>query len=517
MVQQRKFPTELKELKYEIEGYAKEYGLDFFPVIFEILDFEELNEIAAYSGFPGRYPHWRFGMQYEQLSKGYSYGLSKIYEMVINNDPCYAYLLKSNQIVDQKLVMSHVYGHGDFFKNNLWFSKTNRNMVNDMANHGSHIRKYIDLYGEDVVEDFINTCLSIEDLIDSHSLFIKRKEEDKKLFSTEEDDEITPDRFKSKGYMKEYINPPEILKTQTEKLKKERDEKKRKEIEFVKIDGLEKDIMKFLINYAPLENWQRDVLSIIRKEAYYFAPQRQTKIMNEGWASYWHSKIMTERAMKDSEMTEFAKHHAGTMGIQPGRINPYKLGLELFLDIEDRWNKGKFGLEYESCKDFSERKKWDKKLGFGREKIFEVREIYNDSGFIDAFLTEDFCRKNKLFTYSYDEKKNVYEIDDREFQKIKQTLISNLTNFGKPEIRLKDANYNNSGELLLTHEHRGIPLKMDYANETLKNLFKIWKKSVALQTKNHEGKNIIITYFGGEIKIEESSNSSNMEMVFFSD
>src|ERR1700682_1807159 len=126
-------PPDLRLLKEEIEGYAREYGLDFYETIFEVVDADDLNEIAAYGGFPTRYPHWSFGMSYEELRKGYDYGLSKIYEMVINNDPCYAYLMRSNLTVDQKLVMSHVYGHCDYFKNNAYFAHTSRKMMDEMA------------------------------------------------------------------------------------------------------------------------------------------------------------------------------------------------------------------------------------------------------------------------------------------------------------------------------------------------------------------------------------------------
>src|SRR3954462_14641554 len=162
-------------LQAEIEGYARGYGLDFFNQVFEVIDADYLNELAAYGGFPTRYPHWSFGMQYEELSKGYDYGLSKIYEMVINNDPCYAYLMRSNPDVDQKLVMAHVYGHNDFFKNNAYFSHTNRKMMDEMANHGTRIRRYVEKYGEDEVEAFLDKCMSIDDLIDIHSTAIRRR------------------------------------------------------------------------------------------------------------------------------------------------------------------------------------------------------------------------------------------------------------------------------------------------------------------------------------------------------
>src|ERR1700737_2053089 len=117
--------TNLSPELARIRGDAEGYGLDFFETIFEMVDYEQINSLASYGGFPVRYPHWRFGMDYDQLSKGYTWGLQKIYEMVINTNPSYAYLMKSNNIVDQKTVIAHVYGHTDFFKNNYWFSKTN--------------------------------------------------------------------------------------------------------------------------------------------------------------------------------------------------------------------------------------------------------------------------------------------------------------------------------------------------------------------------------------------------------
>src|SRR6201991_945335 len=136
-------PANLAAIQERIEGFARDYGLDFYPTIFELIDADQLNAVAAYGGFPNRYPHWRFGMEYEQLSKGYEYGLSKIYEMVINNNPSYAYLLESNMDADQKLVMAHVYGHVDFFKNNFSFQHTNRKMMDEMANHATRVRRII--------------------------------------------------------------------------------------------------------------------------------------------------------------------------------------------------------------------------------------------------------------------------------------------------------------------------------------------------------------------------------------
>ena len=146
-----KSSRDLQQLASEIAAIARGYGLDFYDTIFEAVDYGQMNEIAAYSGFPSRYPHWSFGMEYDQLTKGYAYGLQKIYELVINNDPACAYLLECNTLVDQKLVMAHVFAHVDFFKNNAWFKHTNRKMVDAMANHGTRMRKYVEKYGADEV------------------------------------------------------------------------------------------------------------------------------------------------------------------------------------------------------------------------------------------------------------------------------------------------------------------------------------------------------------------------------
>jgi len=462
----------LQSLQEEIEAHARSFGLDFFPVIFEMLDYRSLNQVASYGGFPTRYPHWRFGMEYEHMSKSYAYGLSKIYEMVINNDPCYAYLLECNQEVDQKLVMAHVYAHCDFFKNNLSFSHTSRKMMDEMANHATRIRRYMERHGVDKVERFIDMCLSIENLIDPHAPFIVRER------PAAEAEEARPvvRRLKSKSYMNDFINPPAEIQAQQKKLDEESQRKKRFP------ENPLRDILKFLIEHSPLDNWQRDILALVREEAYYFAPQGQTKIMNEGWATYWHSKLMTEKVLTDAELIDYADHHSGTLGGRTGRLNPYKLGVELYRHIEERWNKGRFGKEYDDCQDIAERRRWDRKTGLGREKIFEVRKLCNDVTFIDDYLTEEFCREHKLFIYDYNPKTGMYQISDRDFKKVKQRLLFQLTNFGQPFIYVADGNFRNKGELLLQHRYEGIELKQDYARDTLRNVQQIWSRPVSLET-----------------------------------
>ncbi len=494
---------ELTSIKDEIREHAVEFGLDFFETYFEMLDFDQLNEVAAYGGFPTRYPHWRFGMEYEELSKGYAYGLQKIYELVINNDPCYAYLMNCNALVDQKLVIAHVYGHSDFFKNNLWFSKTDRKMMDRMANHGTRIRRHVEKIGVEAVESFIDCALSLENLIDYHAPFIQRKPSPP-AEGQENGDHGNPDgRLKSKNYMDRFINPPDVLARE----KKDRESEEGKAAAFRRFPPEpEKDILGFLIENAPLEAWQRDILTIIRDEAYYFAPQGMTKIMNEGWATYWHSTMMTQRILADSEVVDYADHHSGTLGGQPGGLNPYKVGVELFRDIEDRWNKGRFGKEYDDCECLAEKRVWDTKAGLGREKIFEVRKIYNDISFIDTFLTEEFCHEHKLFVYRHNPRTGQLEISDRSFDQVKKEILFALTNMGQPFIYVVDANYANRGELYLQHRWEGIDIKFDYGVETLKNIYRVWQRPVHLETKE-EGRGRLLSFDGENPTLKDLSAS----------
>ena len=482
-------PPHLRVLKDEIEAYAREFGLDFYETIFEVVDADDLNEIAAYGGFPTRYPHWSFGMSYEELKKGYEYGLSKIYEMVINNDPCYAYLMRCNHTMDQKLVMAHVYGHCDFFKNNAYFSHTNRKMMDEIANHGARIRRYAERFGEDEVESFVDRCMSLDDLIDIHSTAIKRRDDHSRYDFAEKSEEAPVTKFKSKSYMDEYINPPHLFNEEEDRRKAA----ERADQNFPVHP--EKDVLLFLIEHAPMKSWQKDVLAIIRDEAYYFTPQGQTKIINEGWASFWHSTIMTQKVLQPSEVIDYADHHSGTMATSGKRLNPYKLGIELLRDVEFRWNTGRFGPEYENCDDLDKKRSWNLNLGLGRKKIFEVRRIHNDITFIDTFLTPEFCRQYNLFSFAYADQTQQYVVESREFDLIKQRLLFSLTNFGKPWIYVINGNHRNRGELLLKHEYNGIELKLNHAQDTLVNIQHMWTRPVHIETVQ-DGKPTIFSFDG---------------------
>ncbi len=456
-----------------IKEKAIDYGLDFYEVVFEVLDFETMNQIASYGGFPIRYPHWRWGMEFEKLSKRDAYGLGRIYEMVINNDPCYAYLQESNSVTDQKLVMAHVYGHADFFKRNAWFSRTNRKMMDEMANHATRIRKHIERVGADEVEHFLDQCLRIEHLIDPHSPFVARE-------STNGAREATPEpmRLPAKSYMDPFINPPEAIEAEREELRK----RAASQCGVTPLSPT-KDVLKFLLIHANLESWQHDIISIIRDEAYYFAPQAMTKIMNEGWASYWHSKLMTSHFLEASEIVDYAEQHSGVVHMPPGGFNPYKLGIELFKDIERRWDKGQHGAEWDRLSNIGERAAYDDGSMQGRQKLFDIRSIYNDVNFIDEFLTPEFIEKHQLYHYKRDPHSGELRIVSRDPQVIKQALLYRISNMGQPHMYVVDANYLNRGELFLAHQWNGLDVEISSAVEVLRALRRIWGRPVRLHAR----------------------------------
>ncbi|MBL8606804.1 MAG: SpoVR family protein, partial [Myxococcales bacterium] len=197
---------------------------------------------------------------------------------------------------------------------------------------------------------------------------------------------------------------------------------------------------------------------------------------------YWHSKMMTEKVLDASEIIDYADNAAGVLATSGGRLNPYKLGVELYRNIEERWDKGQFGKEWEECDDLEAKKNWNLRTGLGKKKLLEVRSLYNDVTFIDEFLTADFCRDQKLFSFGWSNRNERYEIESREFKQVKEKLLFQLTNAGNPFIFVEEGNFENKGELLLRHDHQGVDLRVDYAREVMRSLVRIWKRPVNLLT-----------------------------------
>lgn len=272
-----------KELEKEIEPILKacrDFGLDFFETIIEILDYDQMAELASYGGFPKRYPHWQWGMEYEEMSKGFQYGQYRIYEMVANVKPCRIYCLNSNTIVDHITVIAHATAHNDFFKNNRCFAPTNKNMINELANHACRIKNYMFEWGGERVQKFIDDVLPIETLVDPASAYLKKVYKEPLVW--EKKQQISPERIqldKSQDFLEDWINDRKSIEKQKEKI-----EKFQVAQQIGMLTNPQRDVFKYLRDNAPLRPWQQDVISMLYEESAYFLPQRYTKVANEGWA-----------------------------------------------------------------------------------------------------------------------------------------------------------------------------------------------------------------------------------------
>ncbi|MFQ5591963.1 MAG: SpoVR family protein, partial [Phycisphaerae bacterium] len=384
-------------------------------------------------------------------------------------------------------------------------------MIDEMANHATRIRRYTEHYGVERVEELVDTFLTLDNLIDPHSMFMRREPRRISGEDWEREGEPESTRFPAKSYMDRYINPPEKMRIKDDK-------KKGKPRSVDKLPFRpQRDVLAFLLQHAPLADWEADVLSIIREEAYYFAPQGQTKILNEGWASYWHSTLMTNYILRDDELIDYCEHHAGTLATSPGRVNPYKMGIELLRDIERRWNMGRYGPDYDACDDIDVRRTWGKNRvprgrvvgrgSPGREKLFQVRALYNDVTFLDEYLTPEFVDEQKLYHYRQDPSTGRMVVVSRDFDKIKKQLLFMLTNHAQPYVYVMDGNYRNRGELYLCHRHSGADLDIKHAVATLKELHKVWKRPVHINARIDD-EEILFTFDG-----EQSSQQHVDEQI----
>jgi len=466
---------EVQELEKAVEEIwevaTTRFGLDPFPVRFEIVPASVMYEVGSYA-LPGRYSHWTFGKAYHRMKMMYDFGLSKIYEVVINSNPSYAFLLETNSPTQNKMVIAHVLGHIDFFKNNVYFSKTNRRMVDEAALHARRMSDYEFKYGRKVVEEFLDAVLSIEEHIDPN-FFIKKPVERKQ-------DEADNKPQRREGPYDDLLSKAEIAKTTSPDEPLDRRHKP-------SIEVPEKDLIYFIMKHSPsLEPWQRDVMAMLHEEMEYFIPQLQTKIMNEGWASIWHSRIMRELDLPTDEHLEFAELHAGVVSPHKGQLNPYYLGYKIFEDIERRWDNPTD----------EEREKFGRRGGEGRDKMFEVRELDNDISFLRNYLTEEMCEELDLFVYELVDDED-WTVTEKRWERVRDQITANKTNFGFPYIEVVDGDYDGNRELYLMHRFEGVELDMKYARKTLEYVYKLWGRDVHLETQVDE-EPLIMNYDGNE-------------------
>lgn len=427
--------NEYKELKVAIDDIteiAKEFGLNPYPMRYEICPSDIIYTFGVY-GMPTRFSHWSFGKAFHKLKLQYDLGLSKIYELVINSNPSYAFLLEGNSLIQNKLIVAHVLAHSDFFKNNSYFSNTSKNMVESMARTAEQIKIYETKYGKKEVEDFIDSVLAIQEHVNPYFKRVNKLNSSINKNLSKKNTEYN-DLWKEDAYQIENI---EILSFE------------------------EKDLLRFIMEHSKsLEEWQCDILAKLREEMLYFWPQIETKIMNEGWAVYWHIRILREMDLSEEETIELAKLNSSVLNRSSTSINPYYLGLKIFEDIEMNWTSNK--------------------EGEGRKKIYEARELENDISFLRNYLTDTLI--DKIDLYLYQKKDNDWVVIEKKQKNIRNQLIRERINGGFPYIIVKDGDYLCNGELYLVHKYDGLELDIFYLEKTLPYIYKLWGRMVHLET-----------------------------------
>lgn len=478
---------ELHDWDTRIQELVEKYGLRCYPQEFEVCDHNEMLGYMAYSGMPSRYTHWSFGKSFEREKTMYDHGVSGLpYEMVINSNPCLAYLMRDNTDLLQILTIAHVYGHNDFFANNFTFTSGTRAeyTLEMFKSHAFRVDKYIEdpSIGIRVVEDLLDHAHSIS-FQRSRNLGIRKLSQDEQRRRKWEAAQPVDDPHRNIHPKQEYVTP-NLSKTPLEP---------------------EEDILKFIAQYNPsLSGWERDLMHIVDAEAQYFIPQIETKIMNEGWASYWHHKIMNELGLPQGLHIEFLVRHNQVLRPTPGGLNPYHLGFILWHDIERRWNEGQTGIEFSVEEAEVAQPGQDENDTPGRKKIFEIRESDRDKSFLRRFLTPDIMRELHLFQHEKRGKDRlITKVSDEEnWHDIKESLIANTGMGHFPVIKIDDADFGRNRTLYLKHSHDGRDLQLEYAEHTLKHVKALWQREVVLET-TLSGKATLLKLDGDKVKQEK--------------
>ncbi|WP_044734581.1 SpoVR family protein [Shewanella algae] len=471
----------LETYEKEIARVAEHYRLGTYPNQIEVITAEQMMDAYASIGMPIGYTHWSFGKRFIETEQGYKRGqMGLAYEIVINSNPCIAYLMEENTLTMQALVIAHAcFGHNSFFKNNYLFRTwTDAGSIIDyLVFAKQYISECERKYGIDEVENLLDSCHALMNYgVDRY----KRPTE----ISFREEQARQKER---EAYLQTQVN--DLWRTvPSQQTKEEAKQQKRFPSE------PQENILYFIEKHAPLlEPWQRELVRIVRKMGQYFYPQRQTQVMNEGWATFWHYTLLNhlydEGLVTDRFMLEFLQSHTNVVAQPPynspyyNGINPYALGFNMFCDIrricEQPTDEDRYWFPDIAGSD------WLKTLHFAMEN-------FKDESFISQYLSPTIIRKFKLFGVLDDESKNYLSVsaihDEQGYREIRQILSSqyNLSN-NEPNIQVHNVMVNGDRSLTLRYiPSKGIPLA-DSCREVLKHLHCLWGFDVTLEQKEDDG------------------------------
>lgn len=434
----------------ELWELARGSALDPLPTHFEIVPATILYEVAAY-GLPGRFSHWSHGKAYQTLKSQYDLGLVKYFELVINSRPAQAFLLETNDLFTNKFVVAHVLGHSDFFAHNAHFRGTDRDIADRVTLHADRLRTYENAHGRSEVEAFVEALLAIEEHVDPWSGGIGTEQaQAPPLTLPQRDGKDGPGRqaAASEGATSRFksLFPSAPAPPRADKATQPTEEA---------------DLLLFLLRHAPdLEDWQRDIIAIVREEALYFRPQSKTKVMNEGWATLWHTRLLRQLGLSDGEYTDFARMNASVRAPHPGAVNPYLLGVAIYEETIERLGEAE-----------------------GLRQCFWMREVEDDIAFLRNHFTREVAERLDMFVYGRRDEGAVpvWKITAKDFDTVRETLIRERENGGRPVVVALDAD-GGRGDLLLRHRHDGRDLDLGDAQKTLERVARVWGRRCRLQT-----------------------------------
>jgi stage V sporulation protein R len=418
--------TDLEEWDEKICAIAKGHGLDWYEIEYEFIDFFSMIGAMAFHGLPSHFNHWSFGKSFERTHQMYNLGMEGLpYELIINSNPSVAYMMRENPLYLQILIMAHCVGHSDFFRNNRTFQGTRPDTIVGRCRAAKkRFQDYVEdpSIGIDKVEAVIDACHAVQFQIQRPGM--RRRTRDEVI-------EEHKARLKA---------DPELPDIDTTRNPLEPDY----------------DILGFISENAKLPSWKRDIIDVCRDEGRYFWPQIQTKIMNEGWASYWHYTILHELDLPPELHVAFIKSHNQVIRPHIGGINPYHLGFHLFQRIKER---------------------------MGMDECFIAREVHNDASFLRQYLRQEDCEDLNLFSYSRKRSGDVSvdDVSDEEgWEEVRSNLVKQVGGGSIPVLYVDEARRN--GNLVLGHEHDGRDLELSETKSTLEHLGYLWDDKVILNT-----------------------------------
>jgi len=460
-------------------------GLKCYPIEFDIVPPQKMLEIMAYN-IPTNISNWKKGRDYERERTIYEHsGRGMPYEVVVNSDPAKAYLMNNNRFAVQCLVMSHVYGHCAFFATNKYFRNSRQDIVGIMYEASRRFLKYEHRFGIDEVEKTVDAGHALQWHSSPFESNETQNEKRRRIFEQEKQKmhasggsfgDIT-------GLTKKEIN--EDLELFNQKLWRSLKLK-------TPVEPTE-DLLGYITdNSRVLEDWQKDILEVLRMEGQYYWPMTKTQYMNEGFATVIHEKVMNklfeEGLLKTQEHADYNYSNSLVKQEIYFKLNPYLIGSEIWRDIEDRWNKGRQGDDWENCQNAKEKENWDTGAMEGWQKCLDIMETYVDWFFLQDFLTTELVRDLKLYIFKEEEKPQSidYVITKDDAKEIKRKLVHAFSQSSIPKIEIVDGDYNDRGWLNMVHKYDGIPLEETYTKRTMKHIAYLWGKPVCMDSRVDE-------------------------------